>query len=98
MKKPSTNADNGRKYRHRLAAEDSLLVLQQIRRAVKMAQQSAHNGGVAGGGNSFFPSFELSAILHRDLPCGNKVLNKMHLKEKKREKKMFHYIVFFVLM
>ena len=57
-----------------------------------MAQQSAHNGGVAGGGNSFFPSFELSAILHRDLPCGNKVLNKMHLK--KKEKKMFHYTVF----
>ena len=90
MKKPSTNADNGRKYRHRLAAEESLL--EQIRRAVKMAQQSAHNGGVAGGGNSFFPSFELSAILHRDLPCENKVLNKMHLK--KKEKKMFHYIVF----
>ena len=30
-------------------------------RAVKMAPQSANGGGVAGGGNSFFPSFELSA-------------------------------------
>ena len=33
-------------------------------REVKMAPQSAHNGGVAGGGKSFFLSFELSAVLH----------------------------------
>ena len=51
---------------------------EEDQREVKMVLQSAHNGAVAGGGKSFFPSFELSAVLHKVLPCGNEVPNKMH--------------------
>ena len=65
MKKPSRNADNCRKYGHRLAVEDPLLEQTEGQRAVKTAPQSAHNGGVAGGGNSFSLNAELSAVLHR---------------------------------
>ena len=46
---------------------------------VKMVPQSAYNG-VAGGSVSFFLSFELSAVLHKVLPCGNEVPSKMHQK------------------
>ena len=65
---------------------------EEVQRAVKMALQNSHNGGVAGGGNSFFPSFELSAVLHRDLPCGNEMPNKMHLKNNNN---FFYNVVLF---
>jgi len=61
-----------------------LLEQTEDQKAVKTAQQSAHKhkGGVAGGGNSFSLSVELSAVLHRDLPCGNEVpKNKLYLKK-----------------
>ena len=66
---------------------------EQGQREAKMVPQSAHNG-VAGGSVSFFLSFELSAVLHRDLPCGNYVPNKMHLKKiiLKNPEKMYYYI------
>ena len=49
-------------------------------------KQKNNNTGVAGGGSSFFPSFELCAVLHRDLPRGNEMLNKMYLKTTKNRK------------
>ena len=53
---------------------------EESQRAFKMAPQSIHNGGVAGGGNCFF--WGLSFLLFcTDLPCENGVPNKMCKKQ-----------------
>ena len=63
MKKPSTNADNSRRYRHRLAVEDPLLE-QTRKRARGQSRQHCKAPTKGWWWQFFFPSTELSAVLH----------------------------------
>ena len=86
MKKPLTNADNCRKYRHSLAVED--LLLEQTRQ--KAREQSRWHRKTPTMEELLVVailSFQaLSFLLFcTNVPCGNEVLNKMHLKETKNK-------------
>ena len=95
MMKPSTNADNCRKYRHRLAVEDPLLdqTRKRARKKLRWYRKVPTMEQLLVVASLFFQALSF-LLFYTVLPCGNEVPSKMHflIFILKNPKKMYHYI------